>query len=223
VADLAAVGDEGDVEGVDIVGFHHGFEDIVGVVGADFGTDEAEALGHPVDMGVHGHGGHAEGEAEDDGGGLGADAWETSEPGLGFRQGEVFEEGEVQVAALLFDEVEDLPDTGGFDPGEATGLDGALDTGDVAVSDGIEGAELAHEAVEGALGVVVGGVLGEDGEDDFLSGVQAAGVLEGAVGGAEEADDFGGGEPGAASLLDALAGSRFGAGFNGGHGRDDST
>ena len=68
------MGDEIDVEGEDLLRRYHGLQQVVGPVGGGLGVDEAQAFGHPVDVGVHGHGRHAQGEAEDHGGGLGPDS-----------------------------------------------------------------------------------------------------------------------------------------------------
>ncbi len=119
-------------------------------------------------MGVHRHGGHAQREAQDDRRRLGADAVELLEPGLGLVQRQVFEEAEVQRAALPDNLVKDGLDARRFDFRQPAYVDGLGDLLDVARGHGVQGAEGLHEPVEGALGVQVGCMLGEHGEHQLL-------------------------------------------------------
>ena len=119
LADQPAVIDESLVEGIDLFRFYGGFEQVVGLVGGYLGADEGQTLGNPVDVGVDGHGRHTEGEAEDDAGGLGADAGELAQPGFGFGQGHFPQEGEVQGAVEFDDFGQDFLDAGGLDLGQA--------------------------------------------------------------------------------------------------------
>ena len=86
LAYLAAVVYQSHVEVEDLIRLHGSLQDIVGVFVAGLGPDESQALRYPVDMGVHCHGGHVQGEAQDHGGGLGSYAREVFQPRLGLVQ-----------------------------------------------------------------------------------------------------------------------------------------
>ena len=49
------------LQGEDLIRRYHGLQPVVGLVSGGLGIYESQALGHPVDVGIHGEGGHLEG------------------------------------------------------------------------------------------------------------------------------------------------------------------
>ena len=77
---------------------------------------------------------------------------------------------------------------GRFYPRQPPGADGFLDVGDAALGHRLQGAKPLHQEPEGPGGVDVRGVLGQDGEDHFVDGVQAGIFFERPVLGRQRPD-----------------------------------
>lgn len=84
VADLSAVADEVDVEGVDPGGRSHSGEDEVGLISVYFWAYEAKTVADAVDVGVYWHDTAVEVEHENTGCGFWADAGDAAEVVPGF-------------------------------------------------------------------------------------------------------------------------------------------
>ena len=140
-------------------------------------------------MSVHGHGGHTQRETQNDAGRLGANAGQLAQPGAGFGHGHLGKEREIQRTVVEFqDAVEDGFDARGLDLGQAAAGDGCLNVVHVGGGDGLQRAEAFHQAAEGALGIAVGGVLGQDGKSQFVGRVQTRLVGKRAVFVRQQAD-----------------------------------
>ena len=157
----------------------------MGLVGRDLRPDEAEPPSDAVDVRVNRHGGESEGEAEDDGRCLWADAVEALEPVLRIVEGHLGEERQVKRTDLVMDLIQHLLDAGRFDAEQPGPPDRLLDLFHIRRRDGLQGAERVHEVLEGPLGVDVRRVLREDGVDQLRGGVVARLPVERAVLGAE--------------------------------------
>ena len=213
LAHLAAVGDESGMEGVHVLRWHSCLENLVRFVGVDLRADDAQALADTVDVGVHRHGRHAEGEAQDDAGRLGTYSGQLTQPGAGFIHRHFGEEIEVERSVVEFqDALEDGLDAGRLDPGKTAARDSVLDVGDVRRRHVLEGVEAMHQVAEGALGIPVGRMLGKDGEDQLVCRVKARLVGKRAVFIGEQPDGIGDGHAG-------LFGTAGATGFGGAFGR----
>ena len=119
------MGDEGGVEGIHVLGRHGGLQYLVGLLRADLGADDAQALADSVDVRIHGHGRHSQGKAQDDSGGLGADAGQLPQPGPRLVHGHLGQEMQVQRAVVQFEDlIENGLDTGRFYLGQTAAGDG---------------------------------------------------------------------------------------------------
>jgi hypothetical protein len=164
-AGLAAVGDEQDVHFVAVLGGDGGFEKLVGFFGGDCGGDPFEAAGDPMDVRIHRKQRHLKSEEEQTADGLGPDAFELADVGDGVFDGAALEEFERDAAAVGAKVAEDGLDAGGLDVREAGDANPAFDFFDGGVGDGVPGFEAAAELAVAGGGILVAGVLGEDGLD----------------------------------------------------------
>lgn len=152
---------------------------------------EAGAVGDAEDVGVDGDGGVAEGDVEDDAGGLAADA------GQGFEGGAVLG----NLAAVVVEEgLGEGGDVPGFGLPEADGADVGGDAGGAEGGHGGGGGGGGEEGGGGAVDGGVGGLGGEDDGDEEGEGVGevelGAGVGVGGAEGFEEGGDLGAGHGG---------------------------
>ena len=91
------------MKGVDLLRRHLAFQQIVGPLCRHLRADEPQATRDPVDVGVHGHRRHPEGEAQHYRRGLGTHARQRLQPGLGLGQRKLPQEVQVQLPAELQD------------------------------------------------------------------------------------------------------------------------
>ena len=170
-ADAAAVVDEQHVKREPVVGRHDLFQHVVGIIGRCFGTDEPESPGDPVDVRVDGHRRHPKGEREHHGRGLWADARQVLKPGLGLVERHLAKELDIEFAAFIEDGRKYSLDAHRLLIGEAPASYGVCDIYIGRGYDGGPGGVSFPERPECPPGVQVGGVLGQDGEDQFVERV----------------------------------------------------
>ena len=171
LADAAAVVDEQHVKRETVVGRHDLFQHVVGIIGRRFGTDETQTSGDPVDVRVDGHGRHPKGEREHHGRSLWADARQVLKPGLGLVERHLAEELDIEFAAFVEDRGQYSLDSHRLLIGEAPASYGVCDIYIGRGYDGGPGGVSCPQRPECPLGVQVGGVLGQDGEDQFVERV----------------------------------------------------
>ena len=161
LADGAAVLDKVDVEAVGVLGPHRFFQHGVGCLRGQLLPDEAQALRQPVDMGVHGDAGHAEGEQQHTAGRLRPHPVQACQPLQRILEGERLQERQVEVPPARADLLQDRLDAGRLLHRETAGADALHYLLDAGIRDPLPAAEGLPELPEGALCVEVGGVLSQ--------------------------------------------------------------
>jgi len=146
---------------------------IVGVAG---GLDQSDASEDAADVRIDGEVRTPEREEHHDPGGLLPDAGRREEPVHRGAEVHLAEEREVQTSALAMDPAENLSDPLGLLPVESADTDGTTDRVDAGGTDGVEGSEAGEQRCERPIAVRIAGVLGQDGQDEFLDGIGAADV-----------------------------------------------
>ena len=164
----------------------------MGFVRRNFGANQAQALADPVNVGVNRHRRHPQGKAEDDAGGLGANARQLPQPGFGRRQRHFPQKGQVQGTAVQFQNFgQHLFDARRFYLGQAAAADGGFNIGYRGGGYRFQIAEPLHQAAESPFRIGVGSVLRENGKGQFMDGIQARLLGKGAVGGGQQGNGLG--------------------------------
>ena len=154
-----------------VVGRHDLFQHVVGIIGRRFGTDEPEAPGDPVDVGVDRHGRHSKGEREHHRCGLWADTRQVLEPVLGLVERHLAEELDIEFAAFIEDGRKYSLDAHRLLIGEAPASYGVCD---IYIGRGYyrgPGGVSCPQGLERPFCVQIGRVLGQYGEDQFVERV----------------------------------------------------
>lgn len=159
------------MEGVVSLRRHEGFQDLVGLFPRGCRWDEAQPLAHPVDVGIHREGGHVQGEKEEDGRRLGADAVEREQPSSGLPDRHLAQEVQAKFSPLLADPGERGLDPLRLLPTQPSHLDSLSDLVHGCVSHLLPRGEPLSELSEGPVAQGVVGVLAEDSRNQGGNGV----------------------------------------------------
>lgn len=166
------------------------FQMIVRVLWGDGGSDQPEATGDAVDVGVDRKRWASEGEEEDTGGRLRSDAGELTQPRSTGFGGHCVQR--VQVRSIVpFDGLEDAPDARRLDVGQPSRPDGIGDVGRGGQPDRLPVGKAAAKFRIGAGGIGIRRVLGEHGHHQFVQRGTVASPPLGTVG-VVQAVDHGG-------------------------------
>lgn len=172
MANAASVLNQIDVQGKMFTRRNERREELMRLFIATLERQEFQAAGDAKDVGVYGKDRLLTGKEQDTTGGLGADAFEGSQKGDGFKRGEVPQEGQIQSSTAGFDFLQNVFDDHRFDVGKAAGLDGFGNRGRTRPSHLLPFRKAFFQAGIGTMAVHVGRGLRKDGGNKFVEWVK---------------------------------------------------